>query len=63
LERDIMRLKKFAAMQGPSQESLKTNGEPETPPPTESEAAEIPAPAPARTIVNSPPDTEIRPIM
>jgi hypothetical protein len=63
LERDIMRLKKFAANQGPSQESLKTNEEPETPPPTESETAEIPAPAPAPTIVNSPPAGEIQPVM
>jgi hypothetical protein len=58
-----MRLKKFAANQGPSQESLKTNEEPETPPPTESETAEIPAPAPAPTIVNSPPAGEIQPVM
>jgi hypothetical protein len=58
-----MRLKKFAANQGPSQKSLKTNDEPETPPPTESEVAEIPAPAPAPTIVNSPPAGEIQPVM
>jgi hypothetical protein len=58
-----MRLKKFAANQGPSQESLKTKDEPETPPPTESETAEIPAPAPAPTIVNSPPAGEIQPVM
>ena len=63
LERDIMRLKKFAANQGPSQESLKTNEEPETPPPTESETAEIPATTPTTNIVNSPPAGEIQPVM
>ena len=63
LERDIMRLKKFAAIQGPSQESLKTNDEPETPTRMETETAEIPAPAPAQTIVNSPPAGEIQPVM
>ena len=63
LERDIMRLKKFAANQGPSQESLKTNEVPEPPPETQQETAEIPAPSPSQTIVNGPPETEIRPVM
>ncbi len=63
LERDIMRLKKFAANQGPSQESLKTNEEPETPQESQPQNPPTPPPPPAQTIVNSPPETEIRPVM
>jgi hypothetical protein len=63
LERDIMRLKKFAAIQGPSQESLKTNEEPETPQESQPQNPPTPPPPPAQTIVNSPPETEIRPVM
>jgi len=63
LERDIMRLKKFAANQGPSQESLKTNDEPETPPPTEPETAAQPAVPPTNKAEFPPPAAEIRPVM
>ena len=63
LERDIMRLKKFAAIQGPSQEVLKTKEEPETPPQQQQENPREPQNPPAQTIVNSPPETEIRPVM
>ena len=63
LERDIMRLKKFAANQGPSQESLKTNDEPETPQTVEPQNPPAP-PAPTTNMtINAPPDTEIRPVM
>jgi hypothetical protein len=58
-----MRLKKFAAMQGPSQESLKTNEEPETPEPQQQQAPEIPAPALPQMPATTPPETEIRPVM
>jgi hypothetical protein len=58
-----MRLKKFAANQGPSQESLKTNEEPETPQESQPQNPPTPPPPPAQTIVNSPPETEIRPVM
>ena len=63
LERDILRLKKFAANQGPSQESLKTNEEPETPEPQQQQAPENPATPAINQPVNSPPATEIRPVM
>jgi hypothetical protein len=58
-----MRLKKFAANQGPSQEVLKTKEEPETPPQQQQENPREPQNPPAKTIVNSPPETEIRPVM
>ena len=63
LERDIMRLKKFAANQGPSQEVLKTKEEPETPPQQQQENPREPQNPPAQTIATTPPDTEIRPVM
>ena len=63
LERDIMRLKKFAAIQGPSQESLKTNEVPEPPQETQQQQPENPARPAINQPVNSPPETEIRPVM
>jgi hypothetical protein len=63
LERDIMRLKKFAANQGPSQESLKTNDEPETPQTVEPQNPPAPPVPPTNMTINAPPDTEIRPVM
>ena len=63
LERDIMRLKKFAAIQGPSQESLKTNEVPEPPQETQHQQPENPATPAINQPVNSPPATEIRPVM
>ena len=63
LERDIMRLKKFAANHGPSQESLKTNEEPETPQESQPQNPPTPPSPPAPTIVNSPPAGEIQPVM
>lgn len=63
LERDIMRLKKFAASQGPSQKSLKTNDEPETPQTVEPQNPPAPPPPPANITINAPPETQIRPVM
>ena len=63
LERDIMRLKSFAAKQGPSQEALKTKEEPETPSEAQQQQPQIPAPPPAQTIVNGPPAAGIEPVM
>ena len=63
LERDIMRLKKFAAMQGPSQESLKTNEVPEPPQEQEQQTADQPANSPTNKAEFPPPAAEIRPIM
>ena len=70
LETDVLRLKKHFATTGPSQDSLKTNDEPETtpqtaaaPPPETSNAVPEP-PAPATNNPEFPPPTaEIRPIM
>ena len=70
LETDILRLKKHFATAGPSQDSLKTNDEPETtpqtaaapPPETPKSVPESPAPA-TRNPEFPPPTAEIRPIM
>ena len=63
LERDIMRLKKFAANQGPSQESLKTNEVPEPPQETQQQQPENPAiPAIDRLAPRSP-QGEAEPVM
>ncbi len=63
LERDIMRLKKFAASQGPSQESLKTNDEPETPSEVQPQQPEIPAPPPVNRLAPRSPQGEGEPVM
>jgi hypothetical protein len=63
LERDIMRLKKFAANQGPSQESLKTNEVPEPPQEQEQQTADQPANPPTNKAEFPPPAAEIRPVM
>ena len=63
LERDIMRLKKYAAHQGPSQEVLKTKEEPETPQTTEPQFPHPLQNPPAQSAINPPPEAEIRPVM
>jgi hypothetical protein len=67
LESDILRLKKHFATAGPSQDSLKTNDEPETTPQAATvQPVQAPQPEPAQP-TNSPefppPTAEIRPIM
>ena len=67
LESDILRLKKHFATAGPSQDSLKTNDEPEpTPQAATEQPVQAPQPEPAQP-ANSPefppPTAEIRPIM
>ena len=63
LERDIMRLKKFAANQGPSQESLKTNEVPEPPQETQHQQPEIPVPPPVNRLAPRSPQGEVEPVM
>ncbi len=67
LESDILRLKKHFATAGPSQDSLKTNDEPETTPQVATEKpVPAPQPEPAQPVNNPefpPPTAEIRPIM
>jgi hypothetical protein len=63
LERDIMRLKKFAANQGPSQESLKTNEVPEPPQETQQQQPENPASPPVNRLAPRSPQGEGEPVM
>ena len=63
LERDILRLKKFAAQQGPSQEVLKTKEEPATPSEEQPQQPEIPAPPPVNRLIPGSPQGEAEPVM
>ena len=63
LERDIMRLKKFASKHGPSQEVLKTNEELEMPQETQLQQPEIPAPPPVNRLTPQSPQGEAEPVM
>jgi predicted RNase H-like nuclease (RuvC/YqgF family) len=63
LERDIMRLKKFARIEGPSQEVLKTNEVPEPPEEAQQQTAAQPAVPPTNKAEFPPPAAEIRPVM
>ena len=63
LERDIMRLKKFASKQGPSQEALQTNDVPEPSQEVQPQQPEIPAPPPVNRITPQSPQGEAEPVM
>ena len=63
LERDIMRLKKFASKQGPSQEALQTNDVPAPPQEVQPQQPEIPAPPPVNRITPQSPQGEAEPVM
>ena len=63
LERDILRLKKFARIEGRSQESLKTNEVPEPPEEAQQQMAAQPAVPPTKKAEFPPPAAEIRPVM